>query len=70
MYFGFSFLEGKYGEGIDSVNVYNKEVDVRIEFNQAAFSHNVKEEDIRFALTTHDMTVALMKMKVIISILL
>jgi len=49
LYFGFSFLEGKYGEGIDSVNVYNKEVDVRIEFNQAAFSHNVKEEDIRFA---------------------
>ena len=27
-------------------------MDVTIEFNQAAFTHNVKEEDIRFAFDT------------------
>jgi len=27
-------------------------MDVSIEFNQAAFTHNVKEEDIRFAFDT------------------
>ena len=28
---------------------YNQKMDVLIEFNQAAFTHDVKEEDIRFA---------------------
>ena len=31
---------------------YNLDMDVSIEFNQAAFSHNIKEADIRYALDT------------------
>jgi len=31
---------------------YNEKMDVFIEFNQAAFTHNVTEEDIRFAFDT------------------